>query len=632
MVRSHRLIATAATLSLLAPLGCNGYTGTSAGSETDGSTSETSTGGSTSTTGGASMTSSTSGGSTTGTSGVDTETGTSGDTGGIVPAEPDLQCPGDPSGLCDESPGAVLEAGAAVLPIIPTCFESWIDENGDGKFESTKDTLLDCGCDRLCPGDPGYAAPDEGEGDKTIQGIWMAGFGEGRAASGVRGADVGLVGEGDGLWVRTIVLRQGNTTLAIVALDTIGYFNDDVETLRAKIVEMGFDVDHLIVHAIHNHEGPDTMGLWGSDFLVPGYDPKYQAEIHDAVLSSIEGAYKVIAPVKEVVVGEVDISTYHDNGVANVISDHRDPWVVDEFLGAARLVGEDDQTIATLISYGCHPETLADENTLLTADFVHAVRRTVESGSTWETAPGVPGLGGPAIYLNAAVGGMMTTLGVEVHDPDGGVYQSASFEKADAIGQLLGEMALDAVANGDVITDPQLSFANLVFFPEVVNPTFKFLFESGVIKRMTYPPAEGSDKMRVRSEMTMVNLGPIQFLSVPGELLPELAVGGYDGSRVNAPGVPLIDPNNPNPPKVDEAPKGPYLKDRMTGTYRWLIGLGNDELGYIIPAYDFQVDMSMPYLQEPEGDHYEETNSLGPHMAGLMEWGAESLATWAKGR
>jgi hypothetical protein len=90
--------------------------------------------------------------------------------------------------------------------------------------------------------------------------------------------------------------------------------------------------------------------------------------------------------------------------------------------------------------------------------------------------------------------------------------------------------------------------------------------------------------MRVRTEMTLINLGPIQFLSIPGELLPELAIGGYDGSKVNAPGVPLVDPTNRNPPALDQAPAGPYIKDKMSGTYRWLIGLGDDELGYIIPT------------------------------------------------
>jgi hypothetical protein len=120
------------------------------------------------------------------------------------------------------------------------------------------------------------------------------------------------------------------------------------------------------------------------------------------------------------------------------------------------------------------------------------------------------------------------------------------------------------------------------------------------------------------------------MLTVPGELLPELAVGGYDGSRINAPGVELIEPGNPNPPDVANAPKGPYIKDRMSSTYRWIIGLGNDELGYIIPAYNFELGAPQPWVDEAEGDHYEETNSLGPDMAALIDQYADLLMHWAQ--
>jgi hypothetical protein len=617
--RSSLIVLSTGALLLAA---CGDDTGEAEGSEsatTDTSTADTST-----------TTSATTVAESTTTAGETTSATTEGETGEPSGPPPDLYCPGDPSGRCDPIADAPLAAGASVVSIVPTCFEAWVDVNGDGRYVANQDTLLDCGCDRLCPDDPGYNGADEGEGDGALQASWIAGFGDGRAAAGVRGAADGLRGEGDGLWARALVLEQGNTTLGIVALDLVGLFNDDTEAIRALLVEEGIDLDHLVIHATHNHEGPDTMGLWGAEFLQSGYDPAYQAAVHGAAVSAIAGAFKSIAPVKELVVGEVDISTYHELGVANVIRDSRDPWVVDEFIGAARFVGADDQTIATVISYGCHPETVADKNLLLTSDFVHALRKTVEEGSVWQSAPSAPGLGGPAIFLNAAVGGMMTTLGVEVHDPDGGVYKSASFAKADAIGQLLGEMALDAVANGESIAAPRLSFANLIFFPEVINTTYQFLFEAGVLKRTTYPPVRGSDKMRVRTEMTLINLGPIQFLSIPGELLPELAIGGYDGSKVNAPGVPLVDPTNRNPPALDQAPAGPYIKDKMSGTYRWLIGLGDDELGYIIPDYDYVLADSMPYLNEAPGDHYEETNSLGPHIAGLVESAAAALTQWSK--
>lgn len=564
---------------------------------------------------------------------VTTDTGdaptTGADTGGDAPEPPDLQCPGDKSGSCDLDPSAKLEAGAAVLSIVPNCYEAWTDLDNNFAFKKGNDELLDCGCDRLCPEDPGYLGPDDGEGDGKLQAAWMAGFGNGRPANGVRGEGVGLVGDGDGLWARAIVLRQGNTTVAIVAMDLVGWFNGDVKAARQQLAEQGLEVDHLIVHSTHTHEGPDSMGLWGVDQFTSGYDPKLRAQLRATVVDAVETAFKELRPVAALKVGEVDISTYHDNGVANVISDHRDPWVVDEFISAAQLTDSDGQTIATLINFSCHPETLSDENLLMTSDFVHALRRTVEQGSTWKTAPGTPGLGGPAIYINGAVGGMMTTLGVNVTNPDGDSFQSASWEKADSIGQLLGEMALDAVANGDDVVDPSLRVINKVFRAPVDNGLFKFLFMQGIVEREVFENPRTKD-MEIDTEMSLVELGPIQMLSVPGELLPELAVGGYDGSRINAPGVPLIDPNNPNPPKLDQAPAGPYIKDRMPGMYPWLIGLGNDELGYIIPEYNFELDPAKPYTEEAEGDHYEETNSLGPHMAGLVDKYADLLIYWSK--
>ena len=66
----------------------------------------------------------------------------------------------------------------------------------------------------------------------------------------------------------------------------------------------------------------------------------------------------------------------------------------------------------------------------------------------------------------------------------------------------------------------------------------------------------------------------------------------------------------------------------MGAEKNWIIGLGNDELGYIIPEYNFILDDRVPYLIEASGDHYEETNSLGPRTAPMMmEW-ADRLLTW----
>jgi hypothetical protein len=557
---------------------------------------------------------------------------------GTYPGEPpELFCPGDPSGACDSNDGPLL-AGAVVMSIVPACYESWDDLDTDGEWDEGSDPFVDCGCDRLCPPERGYPGPDAGEGDGVFQRAFIGGFGHNRPASGVRGDGVGLpgVGEGDGISLRALVLEQGDLRLAIVAADTVGIFRPDAERIRDALAKGGHDVDYLVVHAIHDHEGPDTMGLWGPDLFTSGNDPVYSEQWRQTAVDAIAQSIAELRPVASMVVGQVDASTYDPvAGVANVLRDSRDPWIVDPNVGVARFVDERGETIVTLLNWACHPETAADENTLWSADYVHAVRRTVEQGSQWATAPGRTGVGGPALFISGALGGMMTSLGVSVTNPDGDTYQAASFEKADSIGQIIGEMALDALDVGEQVQGPKLRFMAQSFPLEVSNTSFLFAFDNGILEREVIDVG-GVDG--IETEMALVDVGPLRMVTVPGELLPELAVGGYDGSHVHAPGVPLIDPGNPNPPDLTGAPVGPYLLERLAADdplrYPWIIGLGNDELGYIIPEYDFILDRGVPYWQEAEGDHYEETNSIGPHMSTVVDTRADALidfAEWLEG-
>jgi hypothetical protein len=71
-----------------------------------------------------------------------------------------------------------------------------------------------------------------------------------------------------------------------------------------------------------------------------------------------------------------------------------------------------------------------------------------------------------------------------------------------------------------------------------------------------------------------------------------------------------------NLPKFDEAPKPPYMRDLVLAhpgvRYPLLAGLGEDYIGYIVPAYNYALNPDNPYISEAEGDHYEEVYSLGP--------------------
>src|SRR5947209_8532433 len=93
----------------------------------------------------------------------------------------------------------------------------------------------------------GFGAADitPGVGKKPV---FLAGFGHDRRATGVH----------DPLTARAVVLRHGDRKLALVSVDLVGLFHPNVLRVRARLP--GFT--HVLVSSTHNHEGPDTLGLW----------------------------------------------------------------------------------------------------------------------------------------------------------------------------------------------------------------------------------------------------------------------------------------------------------------------------------------------------------------------------------
>jgi hypothetical protein len=91
-----------------------------------------------------------------------------------------------------------------------------------------------------------------------------------------------------------------------------------------------------------------------------------------------------------------------------------------------------------------------------------------------------------------------------------------------------------------------------------------------------------------------------------------LALAGGDGFPC------LVRPSNVNQPDLEAARSGPYLKESVGGDVIVTVGLGHDELGYIVPSYDFKLHPDGPYLIEAEGHHYEETNSVGPQYITIL--------------
>jgi len=260
---------------------------------------------------------------------------------------------------------------------------------------------------------------------------------------------------------------------------------------------------------------------------------------------------------------------------------------------------ETDATLGTLVSWGNHPETLWSDNLYISSDFPHYVREYIEKGVYDGDDLVQPGLGGVAVYINGAIGGLMTTrASMPLDDPFlDTTYTEASFEKVKAQGARLAMLALTALENPDtVVQHANLSVRAKTLDLPLDNNMFRIAALTGLLDfGMT-------GWFKTRSEIAAFEVGPASFICVPGEIYPEIVNGGVEA---------------PEGQDYEMDPiEDPSLRELMPGKYRFVIGLSNDEIGYILPKS--QWDEEAPYTYSRDKAPYGEENSLGPETAGIL--------------
>ena len=63
------------------------------------------------------------------------------------------------------------------------------------------------------------------------------------------------------IWARVVAIDDGSHRIAIVSLDMIGLFYDDVVRIRNYIAQ-NINVDYVLIASTHTHNGPDLLGAW----------------------------------------------------------------------------------------------------------------------------------------------------------------------------------------------------------------------------------------------------------------------------------------------------------------------------------------------------------------------------------
>lgn len=351
----------------------------------------------------------------------------------------------------------------------------------------------------------------------------------------------------DDLWVRALAIHGTDCTVVLVAVDVIGLFRPDTHEVITRVtqqVRMTPDVPlHIIISPSHTHHGPDTMGLWGPTQRQSGVDVAYMQLLKDRMVACILQAIAQRIPAR---LRSVVVRA------PGWIKNTRDPDIIDDELTVLQCLDHDGHVRATLGNYPCHPEVLVSQNQTITSDYVHFWRTAVERHT-----------GAPCLFMPGALGGMLTPA-----------VRDQTFVSAQQMGEQLAEVALHALATpaqADAAEEVLVAVQTEHIIAKLTNPLYKLAFWQRVL------PDVRDQHGRVHTEVSIIRLGGLWFACVPGELFPKL------GLRVK-------------------------MWMRAAGAQHCgVIGLANDELGYIVPLEDFKY----PWNPFAPGDHYEETNSIG---------------------
>jgi hypothetical protein len=250
--------------------------------------------------------------------------------------------------------------------------------------------------------------------------------------------------------------------------------------------------------------------------------------------------------------------------VKGLAKNPRNPQVLDQELTCLQFAAPGGGTaLATLLIYPCHPEVLWFGSRIITSDYPGFLRPEFEAHT-----------GAPCLFFSGALGGMMT--------PD---VTQHSFAEAETMGKTLARAALGALEKKPALPVDSLAYKNLEYAIPLTNPLFKLGMLLGTLPKRPRP------KGSMLTEAGLLRIGDAWLACVPGEALPAL------GMQIKA-----------------------RLKLHGAGT-AGVIGLANDETGYILPEADFV----FPRNPFKPGDHYEETNSIGAQAAPRLLEALEKL-------
>lgn len=171
-----------------------------------------------------------------------------------------------------------------------------------------------------------------------------------------------------------------------VAVDHCLFGTPEMSELLDHLTEAsGIDRGRIVVFFSHTH-GAGLMGRERVD--LPGGEliPAYLDWLADQLANSALAAFRRVVPATIVyATGQCTLATnrdYFDSGAGQSVCGFNPQAAADSTVLVARITDDSSQRIlGTIVNYACHPTTLAWENTLISPDYIGAMRDVVEQAT-----------------------------------------------------------------------------------------------------------------------------------------------------------------------------------------------------------------------------------------------------------
>jgi hypothetical protein len=423
----------------------------------------------------------------------------------------------------------------------------------------------------------------------------------------------------DPIDARAIAFSDGTRTAVMVSVVAQGIHETYTHRVRDRLLTLRPQITDVIVSANHNESSPDTVGIYGAPNVEDtvggrsGIDDYYMSFLVDRVADAAAAAYDARKPAQVSALQMPVPSTVnvHLSNNFPTTDDNGKGVALDPKIGVLTAETLDGKPIVTMMSMAAHNQEIGHSDVAaiqgdISADWPGFFHQRLEQRA-----------GGMAMFLVADNGSIEDPQTVPaVPKTAGPGCPDGCYAQAQATGEALANAVAAQLPTARRLRPGRVDIHRDEFYVPLENNLFKAAAVAGLFgDRQTFLAGVpvGPLGPDVRTEVGVVDVGPdLQMLANPGEAFPALMVGSHWGVEDAS------CPDRPNPPVPTW-----HAESR----YRFEVGLADDMLGYLIPAWGFSTQPGVFTTtcfndqndKDPRGhQHKLETESVGPTGANLV--------------